>query len=146
MPAHPRPPQHCKQISMEMVSFTDGIQARIPRFSTPLPDRTVKQAADQWTKGLQRGLRGAQPVLPWPLGAWPRQAGRRGSPGRWLSCPSTVPDRASSSGESVSIGRLKTKTQLYFGIETQYPPEAQASEEAQPEVSGRQRYSPSSLE
>lgn len=26
-PVHPRPPQHCKQESMEMVRFTEGIQA-----------------------------------------------------------------------------------------------------------------------
>lgn len=51
----PRPPQHCKQISMEMVRFTDGIQARIPRFSTQLPKRTEKWAADWWTQGPQRG-------------------------------------------------------------------------------------------
>lgn len=37
--------------------FTDGIQARIPRFSTQLPNRKVKRAADQWTgRGLQSGL------------------------------------------------------------------------------------------
>lgn len=56
VPAHPRPPQHCKQISMEMVRFTDGIQARIPRFSTQLPNRTEKWAVDQWTKGPQKGF------------------------------------------------------------------------------------------
>ncbi|KAB1276739.1 hypothetical protein Cadr_000007827 [Camelus dromedarius] len=67
-----QPPQHSKQISMEMVRFADGIQARIPWFSTQPPTEQ---------RNGQRGFGSVRPVLSRQLSSGPReQAEAQGLP------------------------------------------------------------------
>lgn len=93
-----------------MVRFTDGIQARIPGFSTQLPNRTEKWAAHQWSKGPQRGFRSVSSVLSQPAGFLPcARPGRAAGVGPWgltgvlpvpgRLCPFTETEGASNSKE-----------------------------------------------
>lgn len=118
MPAHPRPPQHRKQISMEMVRSADGNSSQSSPVLNSAPNRTEKWA-DQWTKRPRRGSGFVRPVLSRPAGLRPAGAGSgpralQSIAGARRLCPVTAAEGASSSkGEHLNLVLENQNTALF---------------------------------